>query len=104
MNGYDQHSLSVQARMANSPTRPAGWRPVAPRDTLPRFREAKLSTKKRKDLPDSAFALPDERKFPIPDADHARNALARVQQSGSPEQIRKVKRAVHRKFPKIDVS
>ena len=38
---------------------------------------AKLSYKERKALPDNVFALPG-RKYPIPDASHARDALARA--------------------------
>jgi hypothetical protein len=39
-----------------------------------------LTTSKRNDLPDSAFAFPKERKEPLVDADHVRNALARFNQ------------------------
>ena len=38
---------------------------------------AKLTKSQRDKLPDSAFALPG-RRYPIPDADHARNARARA--------------------------
>jgi hypothetical protein len=41
---------------------------------------AKLSEKKRDRLPDSSFGLPDERKYPMPDKSHARNAKARASQ------------------------
>jgi hypothetical protein len=41
---------------------------------------AVLTTKTRKNLPTSAFALPSERKFPVPDASHAANAKARASQ------------------------
>lgn len=37
-----------------------------------------ISTKERDTLPDSAFALPEERKYLILDKAHARAALARV--------------------------
>ncbi len=39
-----------------------------------------LSTKKRDALPDSAFGLPEERAYPMPDKAHARNAKARAAQ------------------------
>jgi hypothetical protein len=39
-----------------------------------------LSTKEKNDLPDSAFAFPKQRKEPITDASHVRNALARFDQ------------------------
>lgn len=40
----------------------------------------KLTTTSRNALPKAAFAGPD-RTYPIPDASHARNALARVSQA-----------------------
>lgn len=39
-----------------------------------------LNSKKRKKLPDSAFAFPEERKAPLTDASHVRNAAARFNQ------------------------
>lgn len=39
---------------------------------------ATLTTKRRKKIPTRQFALPDEKKYPIHDAAHARNALARA--------------------------
>jgi hypothetical protein len=39
-----------------------------------------LTEDKRNDLPDSAFAFPKQRKEPLVDADHVRNALARFDQ------------------------
>ncbi len=64
--------------------------------------KAKLSTKTRNSLPDSAFALPG-RRYPIHDESHARNALARVAQNGTPEEKAKVEAAVKRRYPDIDV-
>lgn len=40
----------------------------------------KLDTSDKKDLPDSAFAFPDQRKEPLTDAKHVQNALARFDQ------------------------
>lgn len=62
---------------------------------------AKLSTKSRKNLPSSDFGLPKQRKYPIEDKAHARNALARVPANGTPAQKAKVKAAVHKKYPSI---
>jgi len=59
---------------------------------------AKLTTKERKALPASDFAG-GKGHYPIPDASHARNALARVSQFGSPALKAKVRAAVHRKYP-----
>lgn len=42
---------------------------------------SKLSYQQRKELPKSKFALPNERRFPIPDMAHARNALSRLPQA-----------------------
>jgi hypothetical protein len=41
---------------------------------------AELSTRKRNAEPKSDFGLPDERKYPMPDKSHARNAKARASQ------------------------
>lgn len=41
---------------------------------------AKLSEKKRDSLKGSEFGLPEERKYPMPDESHARNAKARAAQ------------------------
>jgi hypothetical protein len=41
---------------------------------------AELSTKKRSSEPKSDFGLPEERKYPMPDKSHARNAKARASQ------------------------
>ena len=39
-----------------------------------------LTTKKRKSLPKSDFGLPGERKYPMENASHAKNAKARATQ------------------------
>ncbi len=59
------------------------------------------STKNRKKLSKKSFALPGQRKYPIPDKAHARNALARVAQTGTPAERKKVKAAVKKRFPSI---
>lgn len=64
----------------------------------------KITSKGRKHMKSSTFALPKERKYPIPDAAHARNALSRVSQHGSPSEVKRVKAAVHKKFPSIKIS
>jgi hypothetical protein len=61
----------------------------------------KLSTNDRKKLGKNSFALPDERKYPIPDKAHARNALARVAQDGTPKEQKEVRAAVHKRYPGI---
>ncbi len=46
----------------------------------PHTEHGDLDTKDRKDLPDSAYAFPKQRKEPITDASHVKNALARFDQ------------------------
>jgi hypothetical protein len=58
----------------------------------------KLTAKKRNALPGKDFAGPD-RSYPVEDASHARNALARVSQHGTPALKAKVRAKVHKKFP-----
>ncbi|MEM5853029.1 MAG: hypothetical protein QXG39_02865 [Candidatus Aenigmatarchaeota archaeon] len=62
---------------------------------------AKLTYRQRQRLPDSAFAIPEERKYPIHDIAHARNALARVAQFGTPEERERVRRAVYARYPEL---
>lgn len=67
------------------------------------FLEKKLTSKKRKSLPSSSFVFPKERKYPIHDISHARNALSRVAQHGTPEEKKKVKAAVQKRYPSIQI-
>jgi TPR repeat protein len=62
---------------------------------------ARLTSRQRKNLPRSAFAVPGRRAYPINDRSHARNALARVSQHGSPRQKAMVRSAVRRRYPGI---
>lgn len=64
---------------------------------------AALTTKRRNALPAKTFAGPD-RSYPIPDASHARNALARASQHASPDLKAKIRAKVHKKFPGIQMS
>jgi hypothetical protein len=61
---------------------------------------AKLTAAKRNKLSAPTFAGPD-RSYPIPDASHARNALARASQHASATLKAKIRAKVHRKFPGI---
>lgn len=63
---------------------------------------AKLTSKQRNALPDSAFAGPG-RSYPINDANHARNAEARASQFASPKLQATIKSKVKRKYPNIKV-
>lgn len=60
---------------------------------------ARLTSKARKQLRLSSFAEKGKRKYPIHDLSHARNALARVSQFGTPEEQSQVRAAVYRKYP-----
>ena len=42
--------------------------------------QGELSTKEKNDLPESVFAFPKQRKEPLTDASHVKNALARFDQ------------------------
>ena len=55
----------------------------------------------RKKLKTSSFALPEQEKYPIPDIEHARNALARVAQHGSAAEKKQVRAAVATKYPSL---
>ena len=63
----------------------------------------KLTSTERDDLKGSDFAIPSERKYPIENRAHARAALQRVSQFGSPEEKAKVRAAVKRKYPDMTV-
>lgn len=67
--------------------------------------EGKLSAADRKALPKGAYVFPDRAPhsgaYPIHDEGHARAALARVKQHGSPDEQAKVKAAVSRRYPKL---
>lgn len=61
-------------------------------------------------MPRGDFALPGHGEgpkgagsgsYPIPDAAHARSALSRASANASPAEQRKIRAAVHRKFPDI---
>jgi len=59
---------------------------------------AELNTESRNALHDKTFAIPEERKFPIPDISHARNALARA---AGTKYEKRVRDAVYRKYPSL---
>jgi len=46
----------------------------------PHVTHAELDAKEREELPDSVYAFPKQRKEPLTDAAHVRNALARFDQ------------------------
>lgn len=62
---------------------------------------ALLSATARNALPSSAFVFPSTRRYPIHNANHARDALARS--SGKPEEAA-VRAAVKKRYPNIGVA
>jgi hypothetical protein len=64
-----------------------------------------LNDKKRSKLPDSEFAFPKERKEPLTDAGHVRNASARFNQvqGVSKEEKEKAKGRIKKAADKFDV-
>ena len=61
---------------------------------------AKLTPVTRKKIPTNKFALPG-RRYPVEDKAHARNALSRVSQDGTPAEKATVRRKVHLLFPRL---
>ena len=55
----------------------------------------------RKHIKEKNFAIPDKEKYPIHDIAHARNALARVAQHGTPEEQKQVRARVYAKYPSL---
>ena len=70
-------------------------------DSICRGCQLKLTTKQRNKLPDSAFAIPEKRAYPVEDKAHARNALARVRRFGTPKEKAEVCKVVSQRFPEI---
>lgn len=60
-----------------------------------------LNASQRKKLSARDFAIPESRSYPIHDEAHARNALARVSQYGTPKEQARVRAAVHARYPGI---
>ena len=63
---------------------------------------ANMTEKKRDSLKESQFGLPEERKYPMPDKNHARNAKARASQELHAGNLTKSEKAkIDRKADKI---
>ena len=60
-----------------------------------------LTSAQRNAMKASDFALPKDRAYPIHNLAHARDALSRVAQNGSPDEQVKVRAAVHKRYPKL---
>lgn len=72
------------------------------RSTLSAATNAKRNTKKgRAQMPASDFGLPGQKRYRIDDVAHARDALGRVAQNGTPAQQKQVRARVKAKYPSI---
>jgi hypothetical protein len=72
------------------------------KSSLPKKTNARRNTKAgRKAMSSKQFALPKQKRYRIDDLAHARNALARVAQHGSPAQKKAVRKAVTKKYPSL---
>ncbi len=62
---------------------------------------SKLTYAQRQRLHPQSFALEKERKYPLNDISHARNALARVSAFGTKAEKQEVRREVYAKYPEL---
>ena len=66
---------------------------------------ARLTTQERKNLPNSDFALPDKREFPIQNEEHGRKAIQLLPNSDTtPAEKAKIRSAVKQKFRDITIA
>jgi hypothetical protein len=68
---------------------------------------ARLTYGERKSMPKSEFAVPSKREggkggYPIPDRNHARSALQRASEFGTPKVKAEVREKVEKKFPGME--
>ena len=63
---------------------------------------AELTVSSRSKIKTKSFALPDERRYPIHDEQHARSALGFVAMHGSAEEKARVHAAVAKKYPGLE--
>lgn len=89
----------------------------APEANVNTYSSGAMSAHKRESLPSKSFAIPETKakkigvageikgeakgKYPIPDLTHARNALARVSQHGTPPERQAVRSKVYAKYPQL---
>lgn len=63
---------------------------------------AKLTPKGRKELPKKDFAIPKTKSYPVENKSHAKDALSRVSEFGSPAQKAEVREKVAKKYPGME--
>lgn len=109
---YTEHGVKhpiVGSRGRRGPTR----------ETLPTQGggSTELTTEERNRLPDSAFAIESERKYPVPTVEqlrkagaprpevsgprHALNAIQRVETDGTPQERIKVRAVINTRYPEV---
>lgn len=72
------------------------------KSSLSKRTNARRNTKAgRKRMAKTSFAIPSKRKYRIDDKAHARNALARVAQHGTPAEKKTVRAKVTKKYPSL---
>lgn len=77
----EKQKAAARRNLEKARTAQAGrGKSTRPATSRSRQRPHQLTTAERNKLPDSAFAFPDERKEPLTDASHVRNAIARFDQ------------------------
>jgi hypothetical protein len=62
----------------------------------------KLTANARRHISINNFAIPEKRKYPIHDINHARAALSMVSRFGTPEEKKRVRNAVYSKYKNLD--
>jgi hypothetical protein len=62
---------------------------------------ARLTAAERRKLPSSAFAIPEKRAYPIHNRGHAMAALSDVDKNGTPDEQKRVRAAVHARYPSM---
>jgi hypothetical protein len=106
---------TVQPRlMIDEPTRDAIMKGSTSDLSAPqRAAGGRLTAGERQHMPKSGFALPGKGEgpkgagsgsYPIPDAGHAKSALARAKHNASPAEQATIRRKVHAKFPGMQLS
>jgi hypothetical protein len=93
--------LAFRRRIAQPPTMPLKSTAELSKLQASRSKPGTLTAAKRAALPASKFALPGGR-YPIENAAHARNALSRVAQFGTPAEKSAVRSKVKKLYPGID--
>lgn len=91
----DRGGLSISKKALDSITLHDTTRYRLSEDSV---RMKELTTKGREHIAKGNFAIPEEKKFPIHDISHARNALARA---AGTEYEERVKKAVYEKYPSL---